>query len=72
MKKHLILFLSALLLITLILVSCGDTPAGTPDTPGADTGTGSGGNSGKNPTETPDDTPAKPTRTRPHRKKSPA
>ena len=56
MKKHLILFLSALLLITLILVSCGDTPAGTPDTPGADTGTGSGGDSGKNPTETPDDT----------------
>lgn len=59
MKKHLILFLSALLLITLILVSCGDTPAGTPDTPGADTGTGSGGDSGKNPTETPDDTTGK-------------
>lgn len=59
MKKHLILFLSVLLLITLILVSCGDTPAGTPDTPGADTGTGSGGDSGKNPTETPDDTTGK-------------
>ena len=56
MKKHLILFLSALLFITLILVSCGDTPAGTPDTPGADTGTGSGGDSGKKPTETPGDT----------------
>lgn len=47
MKKHLILFLSALLLITLILVSCGDTPTGTPDTPGADTGTGTGGDPGK-------------------------